>query len=247
MDDSRKEGRLDVYRDPENARSYDRRWAAPRGARRDLRKQRALGRALKLVCAALGRSPECILDAPSGTGRMGRVWERQAVPGSMVFGLDGSHSMLREAQVKGWSRPLVAGDLGHMPLGDGTVDVLVCIRFLHLVRSREARVAFLTEAARVTRGGLIVDYRHGQTPRGLGRRLRRILARLAGKAGPRIWPGRAQALDEVRQGGFEVLGVVPVRLPWWIGDKMLIVALPVGDSRPPQGTLTVGHPSHGQA
>ena len=194
MADSRQEGRLDVYLDPENARSYDRRWAAPRGVRRDLRKQRALGRALKLVCAALGRSPQCILDAPSGTGRMGGVWEREAAPGSLVFGLDGSHPMLREAQAKGWSMPLVAGDLAHMPLGNGTVDVLVCIRFLHLVKSREARVAFLTEAARVTRGGLIVDYRHGQTPRGLGRRLRRVLARLgekqapeSGLGGPRHW------------------------------------------------------------
>ncbi|HIG87313.1 MAG TPA: class I SAM-dependent methyltransferase [Planctomycetes bacterium] len=247
MADSRQEGRLEDYLDPENARSYDRRWAAPRGVHRDLRKQRALGRALKLLCAALGRSPQCILDAPSGTGRMGRFWERRAAPGSLVLGLDGSHAMLRQAQVKGWSRPLVAGDLAHMPLGDGTVDVLVCIRFLHLVRSREARVAFLTEAARVTRGGLIVDYRHGQTPRGLGRRLRRVLARLAGKTGPRIWPGRAQALDEVRQGGFEVLGVVPVRRPWWIGDKMLIVALPEGDSRAPHGTQAAGHPSQGQA
>jgi hypothetical protein len=106
----------------------------------------------------------------------------------------------------------------------GAVDVVVCIRFMHLVRSSAARVEFLREAARVAGGGVIVDYRHGQTPRGVGRRLRGILARWFGQEGPRIWPGRAQALAEVQEAGMGLVGVVPVRRPWWIGDKLLLVA-----------------------
>ena len=224
-----REGRLEVYAQAEIARTYDRRWSQARGRRRDLRKQRALAKALESLEGALGRPLGTILDAPCGTGRFGAFWSARKLPmggsrAALVLGLDGSLPMLHQAQAKAWGHPLAAGDLARLPLVSGAVDVVVCIRFMHLVRSSAARVEFLREAARVAGGGVIVDYRHGQTPRGVGRRLRGILARWFGQEGPRIWPGRAQALAEVQEAGMGLVGVVPVRRPWWIGDKLLLVA-----------------------
>ena len=61
-----------------------------------------------------------MLDLACGTGDLCRLLEER---GLVAIGLDMSEGMLRQGRSKA---PLVLGDAVSLPLGDGTVDGVVC-------------------------------------------------------------------------------------------------------------------------
>ena len=96
------------------------------------------------------------LDLGCGNGR--HAESLSAVVGRVV-GVDASAGLLRTARARASERgfadalELVQGDAASLPLGTDTVDVAVYVATLHHLRSREQRVASLSELARVLAPG----------------------------------------------------------------------------------------------
>jgi ubiquinone/menaquinone biosynthesis C-methylase UbiE len=206
-------GKLEVYSDPRVVAEYDRRWNGWLGRARNVRKARAIERAL----ARLG-SPRRLLDAPCGNGRFSALLSSHD---RRYLGADLALPMLADARARHTGCVYVAADLARLPFPDRVFEAAVCIRFLHLVRARELRVAVLRELARVSSVGVVVDYRHSRTLRVLGRRVRHALG-LRDRAPSN--PNPAEIRAEFTDAGLEPLAWIPVHRAPWLSDKVLVVA-----------------------
>ncbi|MFM7298959.1 MAG: class I SAM-dependent methyltransferase, partial [Planctomycetota bacterium] len=137
------------------------------------------------------------------------------------LGGDASPAMLAEARRKYPAVHFAALDLAHLPMADRSVDLVVCIRLMHLVRDAQLRAAFLREMARVARVGVVVDFRQRSSLRAwLGSARHRL--GLRAKA-----PGaltHEQIRAELEAAGLDVTAIVPVRRPAWISDKVVFAA-----------------------
>jgi len=147
-----------------------------------------------------GRS---LLDIPVGTGRFIPEYEAQRLE---VLGVDISESMLSEARsrVTGSSVRLELGDARSLSCADGSFDVVVCWRLLHLIPP-ESIAPVIRELGRVMRaadGRLHVQayvrdgwHRLLSLKCALGRRIRALLGR-AGDAPSRWSHIRSYAHDD---------------------------------------------------
>ncbi len=203
--------KLESYRSTEVARTYDKRWAGKIGARRDGRKARALRKALAEL------NPRTLLDAPCGTGRFSE-WLHQAFE---YTGLDLSPAMLVEARQKVPNAHFMSGDMAKLPFADNRFDASICIRMLHLVRDSELRIQFLRELNRVSRVGVVIDFRHRHTFRIWGRRIR---YKLGLRDHPPSNPSMSQIHDEISAAGLTVRNLIHVHRAPFLSDKILIVA-----------------------
>ena len=114
-----------------------------------------------LIGRLIGRLPRgsSILDVPFGTGRFLRVY---ATHGHRVYGVDISSDMLVEARrgqpgtssVKG----LIQGDAESLPLANGAVDYVLCMRLLNLT-PLSVFGAVVSEFSRIARKGIILEVR----------------------------------------------------------------------------------------
>ncbi|GJG87537.1 hypothetical protein tb265_27180 [Gemmatimonadetes bacterium T265] len=95
-----------------------------------------------------------LLDLPCGTGRLLPL---AADAADFVVGVDAAPAMLARAlrRSAAGSGALCAGDATELPLATEAVDVVLCVRFLHLLPPA-ATVAVLSEITRVARRGAIV-------------------------------------------------------------------------------------------
>ena len=161
-----------------------------------------------------------ILDVPCGTGRFTQFL---AAAGLEYTGGDASPAMLSEARRKHPDALFAVSDLSRLPYPDRSFDVALCIRLMHLVRDRELRASFLRELARVSRVGVIVDFRQDKA-------LRVWLGRARAKLGLRAKPPGALALEKIHQeleaAGLEVIASIPVRRIPYLSDKIVLVARP---------------------
>ena len=121
-------------------------------------------RALERVLRRLGQL-ERVLDAPVGAGRLLGVVSKHAR--GQVVGLDVSAEMLsraggqieqEDAEGRAQSVGLLQGDLLALPFAAGSFEAVVCVRFLHHLRSGRLRVSALRELARVSRRYLVVTF-----------------------------------------------------------------------------------------
>lgn len=210
--------KLEGYKDDDVAAEYDQRWASSTGQKRDRRKARAIELGLATLEEVSGESLASVLDLPCGTGRFSQLLGQRF---EVYMGADLSPQMLAQAQLK-IQQPthFLAADAGRLPFEDRAVDVAVCIRFLHLVRDAELRVRFLRELNRISRVGVIVDYRHCHTLRVWGKRLRHRLGMLPlAPANPSL----AQIREELDAAGLEVQRLIHVHKAPLLSDKMLAV------------------------
>ncbi len=203
------------YQSRDVAEDYDfHRWGSPERARRNLRKWRAIQAALART-DGVGR----VLDLPCGTGRFtGQLAEC----GYDVVGADISLEMMQIARRKLGVVPGIHGfvraDAESLPLGDGSVDCVMSIRFLHHI-DPDTRVRILREMARVSTGWLILDYRHKYSYRYAMWRLRRALG-LTRKPLARV--SRRQVEAEAARAGLEVDAIFPVARVF--SDKWVVLA-----------------------
>ncbi len=110
---------------------------------------------LGLLMRSLAGLPRgaCVLDLPSGTGRLVR---HLAQAGYRAVGADISLPMLREAR-RSRTIPLARADAESLPFADNSFDAVVCLRLMsHL--PPEARATILHEMARVARERVVVVY-----------------------------------------------------------------------------------------
>jgi len=211
--------KLEAYQDPQYAADYDQRWQGQFGVQRDRRKAQAIQRAWADLQQASGEKAQSMLDIPCGTGRFATLFDRFC---PTVVGADLAEPMLREARLKHPRSRLLAADGARLPFDDGAFDVVICIRFLHLIRDPELRVTFLREFRRVARLGVILDYRHGHTLRIWGRHLRFRMGLLhTAPANPS--PSAIRA--EIAAAGLKLVSRRQVHFGPWLSDKVLHTAL----------------------
>ncbi len=220
---SRRPAKLESYRDADVAASYDQRWAGAIGQKRDRRKARAIDLGLQTLTELCGAPLTSVLDMPCGTGRfttfLGDQFER-------YWGVDLAVEMLQQARAKATfvanaNMQFFAADAAKLPFADQAIDVAVCIRFLHLVRDPELRIEFVRELGRISRYGVIVDYRHSHTLRVWGKRLRHRFGLLPlAPANPPI----RQIRRELEAAGLRPRRLIHVHKAPLLSDKMLIVA-----------------------
>jgi ubiquinone/menaquinone biosynthesis C-methylase UbiE len=108
----------------------------------------------RLLPGGVGRAA----DIACGTGR-GLATLRQVA--RVVVGVDGTLAMLGEARRKfGSAAALAQANASSLPFKDGTFDLVICLNFLHLFDSLEAKRAFVTEMGRVLAPGgvLVVEF-----------------------------------------------------------------------------------------
>lgn len=217
----RRPAKLETYRDADYAARYDDRWSGKRGHQRDALKAAAIRRAWQSLTEATGSTALSVLDLPAGTGRFTQLLQ-ELCPG-IVLAADLSEAMLAEARSKHPGALACVADAARLPCPDDAFDVVICIRFLHLVRDRALRIAFLREFARVARLGVIIDYRHGRTLRIWGRHIRHRLGLMP--LAPAN-PSPAAIRAEIAEAGLKLHSRHHVRFAPLLSDKLLHVALP---------------------
>jgi SAM-dependent methyltransferase len=207
---------------PGSAQAYEQRFRTRKRVT-DRLEVRAVGRALSSL-GDLGR----VLDVPAGAGRFLPLLRERAAE---VVASDVSAEMLQLARAPvaenvGEPRgsggrapgpvPVVEADLLALPFAEGSFDAVVCIRFLHHLRSGRLRVAGLRELARVSSRYLVVtffDYASVWA-------LRQAWCHLRGKVKPWAVPlARFQA--EAAQAGLRFLRSVHV-LPGLSEEQVLV-------------------------
>jgi SAM-dependent methyltransferase len=170
------------------SRYVDRRAVTPKWAREQ--------EVIETVVRALAAGSR-VLDVPIGTGRFLPVY---AAAGHRVYGIDISADMLAEARGLGAAPPrltLVRGEVERLPLRDGAVDWVVCVRFLNWVPAAHLE-GVVRELVRVARKGAVLHVRVARSltlgevvtrvvrrcrdPRRVARRLRRAASALAARA-----------------------------------------------------------------
>jgi ubiquinone/menaquinone biosynthesis C-methylase UbiE len=206
----------EFYRDTDVAAEYDkRRFTTPARQRRNLRKWRAIQKALAETTGV-----HTVLDLPCGTGRFTGDLARQ---GYLVVGSDISFEMMRQAAVS----PDVAheGIVGYvdadaegLPFRNASLDCIVSIRFMfHVDPTTRRRI--LREMGRVSKRWLIVDYRHRYTARWVLRQLRYSLGLISHQT-ERV--SRRGLRSEFHDAGLTILRVISVHS--WMSDKWIVLA-----------------------
>ncbi len=129
---------------------------------RNRRKLAAIQRALS-TAAELGYEIRNVIDIPCGTGRLVPLF----IDNKISFtGADISREMMEVSRNRFGNSGLLNGmvrcDAESMPFRDRSFDSVVSIRFMFHV-PREVRHNILKEMARISKGWLIIDYRHRYT------------------------------------------------------------------------------------
>jgi len=117
-----------------------------------------------------------LLDIPCGTGKLGPVLQTFPVH---VVAADVSREMLTVAGDEYDPAQLLRVlqcDAKALPLKQGSVDVVICLRLFHLLPPA-ARRMILDEFRRITRGQLLVSYSYGSGLQRIRRAVRTLYAR----------------------------------------------------------------------
>jgi SAM-dependent methyltransferase len=174
---------------------------AQRYARARFATRRARERDPRLVAALLARavpSPETVLDAPCGAGRLFDVLESH---GASVIGVDVSPGMLEQTPR---GARVARGDVFALPFANASFDAVVCCRLAHHVHGGDDLARLVAELARVARRWVLLSFwdsaslptwrervglKRGEGPRGRVARSRREIGAVLRGAGlePRAW------------------------------------------------------------
>ena len=97
---------------------------------------------------------EMVLDVPVGTGRFLPLYQKL---GYSSIGFDVSGDMLVQARARAGTKAQIArGDIRQLPLRTASLGLVVCIRFLHLIKRSTGRKA-VAELSRVIKpGGFVI-------------------------------------------------------------------------------------------
>jgi ubiquinone/menaquinone biosynthesis C-methylase UbiE len=177
------------------AGKYDRKWMRRLS---NWQEHRVVARAL-LACGLGGR----VLNVPSGAGRFGELLKAR---GFSVVGCDLSFPMLKQTGAR-WSWPLVEASAFAVPFKDQAFDGLFIMRLLHHISQPDERLALYREAARVSRGWVLVTYADYYTPKNL---IREARAKWVGDRKPKITLTCEQLQQETGACGLRVAHIYRV-------------------------------------
>ncbi|MBI3722969.1 class I SAM-dependent methyltransferase [bacterium] len=141
-----------VYRSSEFAERYARKRATGASSRRrEAAEAAVVERAL--ARADLPRSARA-LDCPAGTGRFSELLSSR---GFRVTSSDIALAMLARAS---GGTPRVVADAQRLPFPDASFELVLCVRLLHHVPTREGRRAILAELSRVSSRFVLASFFH---------------------------------------------------------------------------------------
>jgi len=171
-----------------------------------------------------------ILDAGCGNGRSFALLKDKFAPARIV-GVDINPDMIAEAQAKAGCQDvpvaLHCSDIAHLPLDDGSVDLLLCHQtFHHLVAQRET----LGEFHRVLRpGGLLLFAESTRTY------IHSWIIRLLFRHPMDVQRDADEYIDMVRHAGFQIdASAVSFPYLWWSRPDLGLRERLFG-IKPPQG------------
>ncbi|MDH7498848.1 MAG: class I SAM-dependent methyltransferase [candidate division NC10 bacterium] len=202
------------YQDPRIVEGYEeKRFSGLSGWLRVHLERRAVAKALR----RLGKG-STILDLPCGTGRFASLlWERADRLVEADISLEMIQFARKRTNLERGILGFVRCDAEALPFRDGAFDCVLCFRFLpHLPLATRERV--LRELARVSRGGLILDYRYRYAFRSLSRWIRHRLG-LAKPLRPRY--SLSQICEEVERAGLSLRKWISV--VWLFSEKLILL------------------------
>lgn len=207
------------YQADKVAKDYDSfRWSSASRRWSNTRKLLAITKAIDLA-SAMGKPIKNAIDIPCGTGRIMPLLFSKNIK---VTGSDISHEMMQVARDKvrdvSLSNGFVRCDAERLPFADGSYDSIFSIRFLfHL--PTDVRRRALKEMARISRGWVIVDYRHKYT-------MKYRLKRLKGKLGLSTKQYNRLSAEDIskdfKEAGLQLVKIFPT-FPLF-SDKWVILA-----------------------
>ncbi len=162
-----------------------------------------------------GQAGDLVLDMPTGTGRLASTLQDDFAV--RLVGADRAMAMLRQAQQREPSLPLLQADVMALPFADASVDGMVMFRFLHHLPAAQAKQA-IQEAARVSKSYLVISFFHPVSLHHLQRKIRR---RISGKAQTRFAHGPGQIKAWLAEQGFvaeQLLGQRPYLQDFWLAS-----------------------------
>jgi len=203
------------YASADDAANYrDRRFARSRHGRKvDAAERQIIAEWLREI--PLGGP---VLDVPCGTGRFLPIL---AARGGQTVGADVAPEMIRLAQQAareaGAACSFLVADGRHLPVADGTFELVMAMRLLHRIPGRAERMEVLKELARASRKWILFSFYNRRTWRGLRDRLR---GRYSGET-------RGAIAEEVALAGMRVDRFVPVG---WMARQTLVFCTVQGKS-----------------
>lgn len=190
------------YQSLDAARTYD--------AGYEQRRSRITIREKEILHAFLKRygTVSTILDAPCGGGRLSTaiadhaksIVEMDIAIGQLLLG--------RESRLDAAHQSWIRASALDIPLGNASVDGVVCIRLSHHLYSPQERERLLTELLRVARHFVVFHYVDGRSPRYL---LRALRIRLSAGRRRRNWMTRDEIRAVVQRHGARIIADVPAR------------------------------------
>lgn len=186
------------YLDQRVAARYDKRFKGIEGALKQWNTRYAVRKALRFA----GRD-NVILDLPCGTGRMIPVLNRMC---REWWGGDISPAMIEKAKGKVNGSVKFRGflylDAEKIDLGDGAVDCVLSMRFIHHLPCVH-RLQVLREFRRIARKKVIIEYRTKN-------RVREFLRNLVGAKPGRLGMNLKEIQKEIEAAGLILSRVIPV-------------------------------------
>ena len=150
-----------------------------------------------------------VLDVPCGPGRLYRYFLQR---GRRVVGGDFDPKMLSSASRVRRTLDLQGvdcrADAFRLPWRDGAFDCAVSVRFAYYF-ARPERVALLAELARVSRMGIVVQYKINYS---LLSRLRRLTGKARKRNRGKFLLARREIVEDFREAGLGVDRVAPISL-----------------------------------
>jgi len=151
-----------------------------------------------VVAALRRRRVKRLLDVGCGTGLL-TARLRRDLRSTSVFGLDFSAGMLEHARARDEALPLVRGDGGRLPFGDGVLDAIVATESFHWFPDPDGALAEFRRVLR-PKGRLLLAL---VNPRfALTGRLAYEASRLVGQ--PFHWPTATDLARRIARAGFRI-------------------------------------------
>jgi ubiquinone/menaquinone biosynthesis C-methylase UbiE len=167
----------------------------------------------KSVVDRLGENP-AIADIPCGDGRFTDIFVKA---GASLHSFDYAETMLNSARDNHPDIPredFKQADITNIPLEDGSVDLVFCMRLIHHIEEDQFRRDALSEMSRVTRKYVATSFYCTGTWRYWRRKLR------GKKPSGRAIPSKV-LLDEARAVGLHVIETRP-SFPYWEQQRLLL-------------------------
>jgi len=192
---------IEKYQSKAGADSYNVKYEEEAIKRLSDKRERKL---LQRIFGVVG-SHDCVLDLPSGTGRLFRTIQPF---GRRWVETDVSREMLKLARenLAEWKPHLVQASAFHIPYKTGSFDCVFSARLTHHIPETAERDRFIRELGRVSRDWVVMTFFHTWSVKNILRRIRRLWNRKR----PKITMTTGELRDVAKTAGLDLIQTFPL-------------------------------------